>query len=187
DDGTGWSNWQSRNERGLCVIGRLKPEACLLQAQAEMDAFATSQANDHPDSHKDLGLKLTSLSEQLEGKSRQALLILFAAAGLLLLIACVNVANLLLARGAARQQEMAVRAALGAGSGRLTRQLLTECLLLALLGCGLGLFVAEGCLKTFLALNPVTHSRLDEASLDPVVLGFTVLVALMTSVVFGLI
>src|SRR5213592_2192548 len=114
-------------------------------------------------------------------------LILFAAVGLLLLIACVNVANLLLARGVARQQEMAVRAALGAGRSRLMRQLLTESVLLAALGSGLGLLVAEGSLRIFLALNPVTHSRLDEASLDPAVLGFAAFIALVTGVVFGLV
>jgi predicted permease len=187
DDGSGWSNWQSRSERGLAVIGRLKREVGLRQAQAEMDAFAARRAKDHPDTHKDLGLKLVSLREQLAGKSQKALLILFAAVGLLLVIACVNVANLLLARGVARQQELAVRAALGAGRGRLIRQLLTEGFLLALLGSGLGLLVAAGCLKVFLALNPSTHSRLDEASLDPAVLGFAALIAMVASVVFGLV
>ena len=187
DDGSGWSNWQSRNERGLAVIGRLKREASLRQAQAEMDAFAARRAKDHPDTHKDLGLKLVSLREQLAGKTQKALLILFAAVGLLLVITCVNVANLLLARGVARQRELAVRAALGAGRGRLIRQLLTEGFLLALLGSGLGLLVATSCLKVFLALNPLTHSRLDEASLDPVVLGFTAFITLVTSVAFGLI
>jgi len=187
DDETGWSNWQSHSERGLAVIGRLKPEASLRQAQAELDVFATRQANDHPDTHKGLNLRLISLREQLTGKSHKALLILFAAVGLLLLIACVNVANLLLARGVARQQEMAVRAALGAGRGRLMRQLLTECALLAAIGSGLGLLVAAGCLKVFLALNPATHSRLDEASLNPAVLVFTALIALLTSIVFGLV
>src|SRR5216117_262010 len=187
NDGTGWSNWQSREERGLVVIGRLKPEAGLRQAQAEMDAFAAREANDHPDTHKGWSLKVIPLREQLAGKTHKALLILFAAVGLLLLIACVNVANLLLARGVARQQEMAVRAALGAGRGRLMRQLLTECVLLALLGSGLGLLVVEGCLRTFLALNPVTHSRLDEASLDPAGLGFAALIALVTSALFGLV
>jgi len=187
DDGTGWSNWQSRNERGLVAIGRLKPGASLRQAQAEMDAFAAREAKVHPDSHQGWSLKLVTLREQMAGKSYKALLILFAAVGLLLLIACVNVANLQLARGVARQQEMAVRAALGAGRGRLMRQLLTECVLLAVLGSGLGLLVAEGCLRTFLALNPLTHSRLDEAFLDPAALGFAAFIASVTSAAFGLV
>src|SRR5205814_4467330 len=177
DDRTGWSNWQSRSERGLAVIGRLKPGASLRQAQAEMDVYATRQANDHPETHKGLNLRLMSLREQLAGKSHMALLILFAALGLVLLIACANVANLLLARGVARQHEMAVRAALGAGQGRLMRQLLAECMMLAAIGSGLGLLVAAVCLQVFLALNPATHSRLDEASLDSAVLGFTALIA----------
>src|SRR3989441_280468 len=88
DDGTGWSNWQSRNERGLAVIGRLKPEASPRQAQAELDVFATRQAKDHPDTHKGLNLRLISLREQLAGNSHKALLILFAAVRLLLVIAC---------------------------------------------------------------------------------------------------
>jgi len=187
DDGSGWSHWQSRQERGLAVIGRLKPEVGWRQAQAELDVFAAQQAKDHPETHQGLSLRLISLREQAAGKSQKALLILFAAVGLLLVIACVNVANLLLARGVARQQEMAVRAALGAGRGRLARQLLTECTLLAMIGSSLGLLVAAGGLKVFLALNPSTHSRLDEASLDPAVLGFTALIALVTSVVFGLV
>jgi predicted permease len=186
DDGTGWSHWQSRHERGLVVIGRLKPGTSLRQAQAEMDAFAARRAHDHPDTHKDSSVKLVPLREQMAGHSK-SLLILFAAVGVLLLIACVNVANLLLARGVARQHEMAVRAALGAARGRLIRQLLTESLLLAALASGLGLLVAEGCLKVFLILNPVTYSRLDEASLDPTALGFAAFIALLTSAVFGLV
>jgi predicted permease len=187
DDGTGWSNWQSRNERSLIVIGRLKPGASLRQAQAEMDAFAARRAHDHPDTHKDSSVKLVPLREQMAGHSSKSLLILFAAVGLLLLIACVNVANLLLARGVARQQEMAVRAALGAARGRMIRLLLTESLLLAALASGLGLLVAEGCLRVFLILNPVTYSRLDAASLDPAALGFAAFIALVTSAVFGLV
>jgi putative ABC transport system permease protein len=187
DDGSGWSNWESRDERGLVVIARLKPQANLRQAQAEMAAFAARRASDHPDSHKGWVLKVMPLGQQLAGASRTALLILFAAVGLLLMIACANVANLLLARGIARQQEMAVRAALGAGRSRLVRQLLTECLLLSALGSGLGLLVAESCLRVILLLNPITYSRLDEASLDLRVLGFSMLLTLSTSALFGLV
>lgn len=187
DDGTGWSNWESRVERGLVVVGRMKREIGLGQAQAELDAFAAREANAHPDSHKGWNLKLVPLSKQVAGRSQKALLILFAAVGLLLLIACVNVANLLLARGVARRQELTVRAALGASRVRLLRQLGAECLLLASLGSGLGLLVAEACLKTFLALNPLTHSRLDEAALDLAALGFAAFIALLASVSFGLV
>ena len=187
DDGTGWSNWQSREERGLVVIGRLKPDASLRQAQAEMDAFASREANVHPRTHDGWRLKLVPLREQMARHTSSSLLILFAAVGLLLLIACVNVANLVLARGCARQQEIAVRTALGAGRRRLMRQLLTECLLLGAVASGLGLLVAEACLKIFLMLNPVTYSRLDEASLDLATLGFAAVTALVTSAVFGLV
>jgi putative ABC transport system permease protein len=185
DDGSGWSNWESRGERGLVVVGRMKGDVSLRQAQAEMDVFAAREANDHPDSHKGWNIKLTPLSKQVARRSQNALLILFAAVGLLLLIACVNVANLLLVRGVARQQELAVRAALGASRIRLLRQMGAECLLLAMLGSGLGLLVAKACLNIFLALNPLTHSRLDEAALDIVALGFAALTTLLASVVFG--
>jgi putative ABC transport system permease protein len=186
DDGTGWSNWQSREERGVAVIGRLKREVTLREAQAEMDAYSSRESSDHPDSHKDWTLKVVPLREQLSGGIRTTLLTLLAAVGLLMLIACVNVANLLFARGMSRQQEIAVRAALGAGRRRLFRQLLTECLVLAAFGATLGLLAAQICLRVFVALNPIAHSRLNEASLNPAVLGFAVLTALVTTVIFGL-
>ena len=187
DDGTGWSNWQSRNERGLVAIGRVKDEASLHQAQAEMETFAARAAQDHPATHKGWGVTLVRLRDQMAGQSSTSLLILFAAVSLLLLIACVNVANLLLARGVARQQEIAVRAALGAGRQRLMRQLLAECLLLSTLAGGLALLVAYACLRLFLRLNPLTYSRLDEASIDPAALAFAAAVALLTSVVCGVV
>jgi putative ABC transport system permease protein len=165
----------------------VKPGISLRQAQAELDAFATREARDHPDTHKDARLQLVPLRDQMAEHSYKSLLILFGAVSVLLLIACVNVANLLIARGVARQQEMAVRVTLGARRARLIRGLLTECLLLAALASGIGLVVAEACLTVFLALNPVTQSRLDEASLDLTALGFAALIALLTTVVFGLV
>ena len=187
DDGSGWSHWESRNERSLVVIGRLKPGTSLRQAQAEMDAFATREALDHPDTHKDARLRVVPLRNQMAEHSYRSLLILFGAGVVLLLIACVNVANLVIARGVARQQEMAVRVALGAKRGRLIRAVLTECLLLAALASVTGLLVARACLTAFLVLNPLSQSRLDEASLDLAALGFAALSALVTTVVFGLV
>ncbi|HXP61058.1 MAG TPA: ABC transporter permease [Dongiaceae bacterium] len=180
-------DWQTRDERGLVAIGRLRTEAGLRQAQAEMDAFAASQAKEHPDTHNGWTLKVMPLRAQLAGKSQTALLILFAAVGLLLLIACVNVANLLLARGAARQKELALRAALGAPRLRLLRQLFTESLVLAGCGCAFGLLLGFGCLRLFLRLNPLSYSRLSEASIDLSVLAFAALAALGTSIAFGLV
>ncbi len=185
DDGSGWSNWESRVERGLMVIGRVKPEVDRRHAQAEMDAFAADAAAAYPASHKGVTLTLVPLREQLAAHTSTSLLLLLLAVGLLLLIACVNVANLLLARGMVRQQETAIRAALGASRGRLIRQLLTECALLAGLATLLGLLVAKACIEGFLALNPVTYSRLNEAALDPAVLAFAAATSIITSAIFG--
>ena len=180
-------DWQNHDERGLVTIGRLKAGVTLAQAQAEMTAFTASQAKEHPDTHKGWTLKVTPVRSQLAGTSQTALLILFAAVGLLLLIACVNVANLLLARAAVRQKEFAVRAALGAGRSRLLRQLLTESLLLSGFGCAFGLLVGFGCLRVFLQFNPLGYSRLNDASIDPSVFAFAVIVTLATGIAFGII
>jgi len=185
DDGSGWSNWESRVERGLMVIGRVKPDVDRRQAQAEMDAFAAHAAAAYPASHTGVTLTLVPLREQLAAHTSTSLLLLSLAVGLLLLIACVNVANLLLARGMGRQQETAIRMALGASRGRLIRQLLTECALLAGLATLFGLLVAKACIEGFLALNPATYSRLNEASLDPAVLAFAAATSLITSAIFG--
>jgi putative ABC transport system permease protein len=179
--------WQSRDERGLVAIGRLRTGRNLRQAQAEMDAFAASQARAHAETHKGWSLQVTPLHRQLAGKSQSALLLLLASVGVLLVIACVNVASLLLARGAARRKELAVRVALGAEGSRLIRQLLTESLLLSVLGGALGLLVAQACLRLFLRLNPASSSRLDDASINLSVLGFTALASLAATAAFGLV
>ena len=186
DDGSGWSNWESRAERSVIAIGRLKPNADRRQAQAEMDAFAARAAADYPASHKDVRLELLPMRDQMAAHASRSLLILFAAVGVLLLIACVNVANLLIARGVSRAQETAVRTAMGASRGRLVRQLLTECAVLALFATALGLLIARACIAGFLALNPVTYSRLNHASLDATVLLFAAATAAVASALFGI-
>jgi putative ABC transport system permease protein len=181
------ANWQSRINRGLVVLGRLRPGVSLSQAKAELDAYAARQAKNSPNYHSGWTINLVSLPQQVAGKSRTALLLLFASAGLLLLIACVNVAHLLLARGVARERELATRVALGAGRARVVRQLLTESVLLSALGGCLGLLSAQWCIRLVLPLGPATLSRLDSVSLNATVLGYTLLIAFLTGVVFGLI
>jgi putative ABC transport system permease protein len=178
--------WGSRHERYLTTLARLKPGVSFSQAQAEMKVYAARQAQEFPDTHVNLSVSLVPLHQQMAGKSRTALRLLFAAVGLLLLIACVNAANLLLARGVARQRELAIRAALGAGRARIVRQALAESLLLAVLGGALGLLFAAWCLRLVVSLSPANLPRLENVSLNGAVLLFTLLIALVTGVVFGL-
>jgi len=168
------------------VVGRLKTGVSLLQAQAEINSLFAHLAESDPDPNR-APVRVFPLCPNLSDNTRLALFVLFGAVISVLLIACSNVANLVLARGAGRTHEMALRTALGAGRGRLTRQLFTESALLALVSGCLGLLLASFCLRTLIAFGPPDIPRLDEARVDAHVLGFTLAVSLLAAVVFGLI
>ncbi|HEV2687172.1 MAG TPA: ABC transporter permease [Bryobacteraceae bacterium] len=180
---------ENENQRGfrtLRVIAHLKPGVSLDQAQAEMRSIEEALARQYPDVDVGCSTKIVVLREQLVGDIRTTLWTLLAAVAFVLLIACANVANLLLARAANREKEIALRAALGANPGRLVRQLLTESVLLALGGGLLGLALAEGSVTLLKRLGPATLPRLAEISIDWRVLVFTLLVSVLTGIVFGL-
>jgi putative ABC transport system permease protein len=171
----------------LRPVGLLKPGVSLQQAQSDFTSIARRLSEQYPDSNRDYGAGLVSMTERVVGDMRQPLWILSGAVGFVLLIACANVANLLLARASARQKEIAIRSALGASRGRVTRQLLTESLLLSLGGGALGLLVAWWGVEALVALSSDNIPRVKEVGIDGRVLGFTMLVSLLTGVVFGLI
>lgn len=175
-----------RIEVSAHAIGRLKPGVTLSQAKADMDSISQNLAAAYPEADKDIGLNLISMKQDIVGNVQPFLLVLLAAVGFLLLIACVNVANLLLARSMGRSREFAIRAALGANHARVIRQLLTESILLAGLGGGLGLLLAVWGTQAVLGTLPGALPRVDEVSLDSHVLIFTMALSLFAGIIFGL-
>jgi predicted permease len=176
----------NRGSHEYQVIARLRPGVTPGQARAEMATIAARLARQYPDFNKDEGVKIVPEQQELVGQVQPAILILFGAVVLVLLIACANVANLLIARATNREREIAIRAALGAGRPRIARQLLTESLLLATLGGVLGMLMAFAATGFLTRLGPRDVPRLAEAGVNGPVLAFGLAVALITGLLFGL-
>jgi putative ABC transport system permease protein len=175
-----------RGPHYLNVVGRLKPGVTLAQAQADMSTIAARLSQQYREKNAGHGVKLERLSNVVVGDIGLALYVLLGAVGFVLLIACANLANLMLARVGARQKEIAVRTALGAGRMRIVRQLLTESIMLAIVGGVVGLLLAFWAVSWVVSLGADTIPRVHEISVDPRVAGFTLLVSVVTGVLFGL-
>ncbi|MGO9262886.1 MAG: ABC transporter permease [Bryobacteraceae bacterium] len=179
-------SWQQRGGHYLGGVARLKPGVPLAAAWADLNAIAARAAADHPNSNSGWDTTMRSLQDSITGSVRPAMLTIAAAVGFVLLIACVNVANLLLSRASVRRREMGIRSSLGAARSRLVRQLLTESLLLASLGAACGIALAWAGARALVHLSPTILPRAPEISLDARVLAFTAAVALLTGILFGL-
>jgi len=179
--------WLSRgNHPGLSVVARLRPGASLGSARAEMDTITKQLEAQYPVSNTGISAEVTPLYESQYSDIRPALLILLAAVGCVLMIACANVANLSLARAVGRQKEFAIRAAIGAGGSRIIRQLLTESVVLSLMGGFLGLLIAGWTIGPLLHIAPQDIPRLAETQIDRSVFIFNFAAALLTGILFGL-
>src|SRR5688500_3454312 len=188
-----WSPWQLsetlRRRQGRCAraVARLKPGVTWEQAQNEMNIIGARLEQQYPEFNTHWGVTVVPLRTQVTGEIRKPLFILLGAVGFVLLIACANVANLLLARAASRKKEIALRAGLGASRWRIARQLLTESILLSIIGGGLGLLLAWWGTRALLALSPPELMDLRDTSVNLPVLGFTIGLTLLTGIVFGLV
>jgi len=178
---------ESRDDRYLNVIGRLKPGVSMPQAQAQMDTINQRLAQTYSETNVGWGVKLRTLQEGLVGRVRLSLLVLLGAVAFVLLIACANIANLLLARASSRHKEIAVRSALGASRLRLVRQLLTESLLLSIAGGLAGFLLSIWLTRLLITISPANSPRFDEIRPDIRVLIFTVGMTLLTALIFGLV
>ncbi len=171
----------------LAIVGRLKPGVALQTAQAEASILSRQFTEAHPRDRNDFAAKLSFLGDHVRGHIRPALIVLACAVGVVMLIVCANLSNLLLARTATRQKEIAIRTALGAVRGRLIRQMLTESVVLSCCGAVLGILLAVGGTRAMTHLQAISIPLLENVRVDATALGFTLLAAILTGLIFGLV